>query len=62
MFLSYAICAPQNAPKVEASYKDELKTILEKGYTADEVQAAKKNWPNAAGGARQRRRTGGPAH
>ena len=43
-FLSYAICAPQNAPKVEASYKDELKTILEKGYTADEVQAAKKSW------------------
>ena len=43
-FLSFAICAPQNAPKVEASYKDELKTILEKGYTADEVQAAKKSW------------------
>jgi zinc protease len=43
-FLSYAICAPQNAPKVEASYKDELKIILEKGYTDDEVQAAKKSW------------------
>ncbi|MGD0000355.1 MAG: pitrilysin family protein [Bryobacteraceae bacterium] len=43
-FLSYAICAPQNAPKVEASFKDELKNILEKGYTADEVQAAKKSW------------------
>jgi zinc protease len=43
-FISYAICAPQNAPKVEASFKDELKNILEKGYTADEVQAAKKSW------------------
>jgi zinc protease len=43
-FLSYAICAPQNAPKVEASYKDELKIILEKGYTDDEVQTAKKSW------------------
>jgi zinc protease len=44
VFLSYAICAPQNAPKVEASFKDEMKNILEKGYTADEVQAAKKSW------------------
>ena len=44
VFISYAICAPQNAPKVEASFKDEMKNILEKGYTADEVQAAKKSW------------------
>ncbi|MGD0580436.1 MAG: hypothetical protein ABSC08_16100, partial [Bryobacteraceae bacterium] len=29
---------------MEASFKDELKNILEKGYTADEVQAAKKSW------------------
>ena len=46
-FFSYAICAPQNAPKVEVSYKDELKKILENGYTADEVQAAKKSWAEA---------------
>ena len=43
-FMAYAICAPENAPKVEASFKDELKTTLEKGYTADEVEAAKKAW------------------
>ena len=43
-FISYAICAPQNAPKVEASFQDELKSIIEKGYTADEVEAAKKSW------------------
>lgn len=44
IFNAYAICAPQNAPKVEASFKDELKTILEKGYTDTEVEAAKKSW------------------
>jgi zinc protease len=39
----YAICAPQNAPKVEAAYKDELNLMLEKGFTSDEVEAAKKS-------------------
>lgn len=43
-FFSQAICAPQNAPKVEASFKDEMSQILEKGFTADEVEAAKKSW------------------
>jgi zinc protease len=41
---AYAICAPQNAPKVEAVFKEELKLILEKGFTAEEVEAAKKSW------------------
>ncbi len=44
VFSAFAICAPQNAPKVEASFKDELKTILEKGYSDAEVAAAKKSW------------------
>ncbi|MCC7153999.1 MAG: insulinase family protein [Bryobacterales bacterium] len=44
MFMAFAISAPQNTPKVEASFKDELTQILEKGYTADEVEAAKKSW------------------
>ncbi len=44
MFLAFAICAPENAPKVEASFKDELTQILAKGYTAAEVEAAKKSW------------------
>ena len=43
-FMAYAICAPENAPKVEASFKDELTQILTKGYTAEEVEAAKKSW------------------
>ena len=43
-FSASAICAPQNAPKVEASFKDELGKILREGYTAAEVEAAKKSW------------------
>ncbi len=43
-FFAYAICNPQNAPKVEASFKDELKKIIDQGYTAAEVEAAKKSW------------------
>ncbi len=43
-FLAYAISAPQNAPKVEASFRDELAKTLKEGFTADEVAAAKKAW------------------
>jgi zinc protease len=46
-FLAYAICAPENAPKVEASFKDEMAKVLANGYTADEVEAAKKSWLQA---------------
>ena len=44
MFFAFAICAPQNAPKVEASFKDELNKIKGEGFTKDEVEAAKKSW------------------
>ncbi len=44
ILFGYAICAPENAPKVEASFKDELAQIIAKGYTAEEVEAAKKSW------------------
>jgi zinc protease len=44
MLFAYAICAPENAPKVEASFKDELAQIIAKGYTQEEVDAAKKSW------------------
>jgi zinc protease len=43
-FVAYAISAPQNTPKVEASFKDELAQVLKNGFTADEVAAAKKAW------------------
>jgi zinc protease len=43
-FTVYAISAPQNTPKVEASFKDELARTLKDGFTAEEVAAAKKSW------------------
>ena len=39
-----AISNPQNAPKVEVSIKDELARTVKDGFTADEVDAAKKSW------------------
>jgi zinc protease len=44
LFLAFAICAPENAPKVEASFKDEMKRILTEGFTAEEIEAGKKSW------------------
>ena len=41
-FLAVAISAPQNTPKVEASFRDELAKTLKDGFTADEVAAARK--------------------
>jgi zinc protease len=43
-FFTFAISNPQNAPKVEASFRDELAKTLKDGFTADEVAAAKKAW------------------
>jgi zinc protease len=44
MFYAMAISAPQNTPKVEASFKDELDQIAKNGFTADEIATAKKSW------------------
>ncbi|MBE7543939.1 MAG: insulinase family protein [Bryobacteraceae bacterium] len=44
MFLAQAICSPDKAPQVEASFKDELTKIINDGYSAEEVEAAKKAW------------------
>jgi zinc protease len=44
MFSVNAISNPQNAPKVEASIKDELTQTLKDGFKEDEVTAAKKSW------------------
>lgn len=41
---AYAICAPQNAPKVETVFKEEINKIIEQGFTEEEVEAAKKSW------------------
>jgi zinc protease len=43
-FLVVAISAPQNTPKVEASFRDEIAKVLKEGFTAQEIEAAKKSW------------------
>jgi zinc protease len=43
-FVAFAISNPENAPKVEASMKDEIALTLKDGFTADELAAAKKGW------------------
>jgi len=40
-FTASIIAAPQNAPKAEASFKDELVRTVKDGFTAEEVAAAK---------------------
>jgi zinc protease len=40
--LGLAICAPQNALKVESAFKDELSKIVRDGFTAEEIETAKK--------------------
>jgi zinc protease len=46
-FVVQAIAAPQNAAKVEASFRDELATVLRDGYTQEEFDAAKVSWAQA---------------
>ena len=43
-FSMSAIAAPQNMPKVEADFNEELARALKDGFTADEVAKAKKTW------------------
>jgi zinc protease len=46
-FAVNAITAPQNAEKVEASFRDELASVLRDGYTEEELAAAKQSWAQA---------------
>jgi zinc protease len=39
-----AIAAPQNMPKVEAAFQEEVARILKDGVTAEELEKAKKTW------------------
>ena len=43
-FMGLAISAPQNTPKVEESFRDEIAKTLKDGFTDEEVSAAKKAW------------------
>ena len=44
MLSGYAIAAPENMPKVESDFNEELALALKDGFTADEVEKAKKTW------------------
>ena len=46
-FTVNAISAPENAEKVEASFRDELATVLRDGYTEEELAAAKQSFAQA---------------
>jgi zinc protease len=43
-FTAQAIFAPQNAAKVEAAFREELKKLLAEGFTEDELKTAKSGW------------------
>jgi zinc protease len=44
IFVAFAIYAPQNVAKLEAAFKEEIARMLKDGFTADEVEAAKKGF------------------
>jgi zinc protease len=43
-FGAWAICAPQNAERLEAAFREEIAAVLERGFTAEEVAEAKSGW------------------
>ena len=43
-FNAFAIYAPENAARLEAAFKEELARALKDGFTAEEVEQAKKGW------------------
>ena len=46
-FVATAISAPENTPKVEAAFRDEMSKILRDGFTDAEISAAKTSWLQA---------------
>ena len=51
-FTTYAIFAPENADKVVVAFKEEMVRALADGFTAEEVDAAKKGYLDTAQNAR----------
>jgi zinc protease len=43
-FFANAIYAPQNAERLEAAFKEEIQKVITEGFTADELEQAKKGW------------------
>jgi zinc protease len=46
-FVATAISAPENTPKVEAAFRDEMSKILRDGFSEAEISAAKTSWLQA---------------
>ena len=44
VFMANAVSNPQNSPKVEAAFRDEMVRALKDGFAADEVAKAKNGW------------------
>ena len=47
LFMTTVSCNPVNMPKVEASFLDELKKTLREGFTAKELDGAKKAYADS---------------
>jgi zinc protease len=43
-FMTYAIYAPENAEKLEKAFYEEIEKVVNVGFTADELKAAKSGW------------------
>ena len=44
VFGSFAIYAPENLEKLEIAYKEEIQKVIDSGFTAEEIEAAKSGW------------------
>ena len=43
-FYAYAISAPENSEKVMAAFKEEVEKVINEGFTAEELEAARGGW------------------
>lgn len=43
-FTAYAIYAPENVDRLEETFKEEILKVVNEGFTAEEVEAAKSGW------------------
>ena len=57
LFVTYAIFAPENADKVVAAFRDEMRKALEDGFTEEEFDAARRGYLDAQQNGRSQDRT-----
>ena len=48
-FTTYAMYAPENVAKLEAAFKEEVQRVLDEGFTAEELEAAKSGYIQSQG-------------